>query len=167
MIECIDPRGGTAHVMCKHCKWTAPHPSTNKHGSTSRPLKHLEECVKYKVAIGALKKKSDVFQERFVMTQSRLVDHVLAIIISGNLSFQFAEDPQLGALLKVAFPSLKRPTRQAIAARLKQVANQTRTKLRGTFGNLDSKVSLALDCWNSRNNHDFLGTIFPHLLVGL
>jgi hypothetical protein len=95
--------------------------------------------------------------EQYVMTPSLLVDHVLAMIISGNLSFRFAEDPFLRRLLKIAFPKLSLPNRRSIARRLTESAQTTRKRLQRLLEDLDCLVSLVLDGWNSRNNRDFLG----------
>ena len=105
-----------------------------------------------------MKPKTDIFQERFVMTPHRLTESVLALIISGNLSFRFAEDPMFRKLLKTAFPTIDLPTREGVTNRLTQAVSDTKTALRETFQALDSKVSLVADGWNSRGNRDFIGT---------
>jgi len=96
------------------------------------------------------------------MSHATLVEFVLNIIIAGDISFSFAENPAFVKLLRVCFPNLPPPSRHAVAARLMQDAAMAKDELKEYFTGLDAKVSLALDGWNSRNNRDFLGTVPSH-----
>jgi hypothetical protein len=94
-----------------------------------------------------------------IMTNERLAESVLHIIIAGNLSFSFAENKEFTDLLKHAYPMCKAPNRKGVRALLKDKAASAIEEIKETLGELDSKVSLALDAWTGRNNMPFLGTI--------
>jgi hypothetical protein len=93
-----------------------------------------------------------------LMNSDRLCEQVLRIIISGNLSFSQAENPELIALLKNAYPSCNIPNRHSISARLKSLTKEEQQKLKLALKDNDSKVSLALDAWTARGSRSaFLG----------
>lgn len=93
-----------------------------------------------------------------VMTNDRLCERVLRVIVAGNLSFSQAENPELRSLLAEGFPDCDLPSRRAIADRLKSEAKLARSTLKDRLAEVDSKVSLALDAWHSKvGNMEFLG----------
>jgi hypothetical protein len=101
-----------------------------------------------------------------LMNSERLCDQVLRIVISGNLSFSQAENPELIALLKNAYPACNIPNRHSIAARLKTVTKEEQQRLKLALKENDSKVSLALDAWTARGSRaSFLG-MTPPIVTG-
>ena len=93
------------------------------------------------------------------MTDDRLCESVLQVIVVGNLSFRQAENPALQSLLTEAFPSCSLPNRKSVAECLKTTAHLARAHLRDRLDMVDSKISLALDAWHSKvGNMEFLGT---------
>ena len=97
-----------------------------------------------------------------IMNSDRLCDQVLRIVISGNLSFSQAENPELVALLKNAYSTCNIPNRHSIAARLKKVVKEEQQRLKSVLMDNDSKISLALDAWTARGSRTaFLGMTLP------
>jgi hypothetical protein len=92
------------------------------------------------------------------MSPMKLLEHILRIVLAGDLSFRFASNPALISFLKISYPNIRPPTRQALASSLMDGATEAKFRLQEYFGTIDAKVSLAIDGWNSRDNRDFLGT---------
>jgi len=135
---------------------------------------HLERCGKYKAGEHERIRSdpdsseppySDFFRDvrssdnptRGIMTADKLCEQMLRVITEGNLPFSQVENVELVALLKHAYPDLNPPNRRAVATRLKDNVVKEKEKLKAQFAKLDSKVSLALDAWTTRNNVAFLG----------
>lgn len=135
--------------------------------------KHLDGCFRYSVAQNEEKRldiggSPDILldfgaPERVpttgAMTQRKLCEQVLRIITAGNLSFSQADNPELIALEKHAYPDIQPPNRRSVAKRLKECAAAERKTLKTQLEGVDSKVSLALDAWTTRNNQAFLGML--------
>jgi hypothetical protein len=167
MYEGVDKQSGLARVICKHCKWHTRHPNAKQDKSPGQITKHIgEQCPsRKKIKLRHVEKAGDPFEEFFnlkkPMTTERLCETVLNIIVEGNLSFRQAENPALQNLLREAFPTCSIPNRRSVAKRLTMEASMARGLIRDRFAEIDSKVSLALDAWTSKNNNfEFLG-IFP------
>jgi hypothetical protein len=173
-FETVHRKHGTAHLLCKHCHTVFPHPNSDPNKSTSSIGKHLKTCSEYKRklrnAAGEDSPSVDLFEDFFnsvaprdrpVTTRDRVKEKVLRIIISGNLSFSFAENDEFVDLLKDAYPDCTPPNRRAIVEYLKSKATLTRHELKAKLGELDSKVSIALDIWTTRTNLAFLGMSSP------
>jgi len=96
-------------------------------------------------------------RRRGVMTNDFLCEKVLRIIIAGNLPFYHAENAELVDHLKDAYPDCTPPTRKAVMDLLKTNVARARMELVEKLSRVDSKVSLAMDCWTTRNNIGFLG----------
>jgi hypothetical protein len=147
--------------MCKHCKRIIPHPATCKDRNTSAGLRHLEGCVPYRATLQPASatetEQQELWRARATMTRATLCEHVLRIVIAGDLPFNFAENPGFRKLLQVSYPLIPRPTRKMIAMQLEDRAEEAKMRLRELFAGHKGKISLALDGWNSRNNKDFLG----------
>jgi hypothetical protein len=165
--EAVEKRTGLACVVCMHCKWWTRHPNADPSMSTSTLKRHIDERCKTfkKIKLSDGRTPGDLFEEMFnirrPMTTDRLCEEVLKVIVEGNLSFRQAENPALQSLLREAFPSCTVPNRRSVATRLKTEASLARAALAIRFEDVDSKVSIALDAWHSRNNNmEFLGE-FP------
>jgi hypothetical protein len=162
---------GRAFLMCKYCRWTTSHPSHDSHKGTSNFGRHLDhQCPNYRTTLNIDGKtpteieRDKLWNQRAIMSQEKLIDHVLRIVIAGDLSFRHASNSALVRTLKIAFPNLIPPTRQAIAKHLMEGATNARNSLKEYFATLESRVSLALDGWNTRSNKDFLGKVpFEHV----
>ena len=83
---------------------------------------------------------------------------VLRIITEGNLAFSFAGNDEFVTLLKHAYSDVNTPNRRSVVTKLKNNVGKEKERLKKCFEELDSKVSLALDAWTTRNNIAFLGT---------
>jgi hypothetical protein len=125
--------------------------------------RHLETCVEFKKsAKREARTEAEVqrdirFTQRYTMSPQSLLDHVLRIIIAGDLSFRFASNIPFVEFVKICYPNLQPPSRFAIANRLTTSAQEMKYTLAAYFMGLNAKVSIALDSWNSRNNKDYLG----------
>jgi len=116
-IEAVDPKLGTAHVLCKHCKTSCRHPNRDASKSTSNLHKHLDNCHKHRAYLRAQAGEEPIVpgqkdliydfmgwvnvRRREVMTTDRLKEKVLRINIDGNLSFSHADNPEFVELLKM------------------------------------------------------------------
>ena len=105
-----------------------------------------------------------LWQNHKNLTSTKLCEQVLRIIVAGNLSFSFAENPEFVALLQHAYRDCDIPNRRSVAKALKKAAKDERVALREELTNNDSKFSVTLDAWTSNNNIPFLGMyyIFCH-----
>ena len=166
-MEAIDPKAGTAHVVCKWCKTVLQHPNHDKHMSTHNLNTHLGSCFKYKRGEakqqvdeeGTVNNLNDLWgaHDRTPMTNNRLAEQVLRIIIAGNLSFLHTENPEFVTFVKHAYPHLTLPNRRAVSNLLTQKAKEAKEALRKRFAEIDSRVSFAIDAWRSRGITEFLG----------
>jgi len=176
----VNPQRGTPHQICKHCEYLTKH-NNLLNGKTPKNLnEHLERCDKYKawrrtnpssdyedehmnhsatknILDDYLMSPSDILPTKGTMTSAKLCEQVLRIIVAGNLSFSFAENPEFVALLRHAYPDCNIPNRRSVAKALKKAAKDERVALREELMKNDSKVSIALDAWTSSNTIAFLG----------
>jgi hypothetical protein len=163
--------------MCKHCAKTYAHPSTvgkvGSSGTTSSMTRHLKDCGNYKRTTSTIK-GSDL-TARMEAGQTTLddyddgqdesqVDKTLKFFISGNVAFNQADNPHFHKLIehcKHCNCRSKGPkvNRKSVRSRLSTVATDAKEDLMITLIENDSKVSLALDCWTSKNGYAFLGII--------
>jgi len=93
-------------------------------------------------------------------TQNDVNEQILKFFISGNIPFNQADNPQFQKLIrmiKVGKSPAKPPSRKTIRRRLHDHAIVAVKQLRETLQNHKGRVSLALDCWSTRNMVPFLG----------
>ena len=88
-----------------------------------------------------------------------MVDKTLKFFISGNIAFNQADNPYFQDLIRHGEAKQKgiKVNRKSVHARLSEVGANATEDLMATLMANDSKVSLALDCWTSKNGHAFLG----------
>lgn len=163
--EGVHVEAGTAHVVCKHCRWIGQHPNHDVHMSTGGLVRHFKACAPYIAKQKAL--MADPMEVFFnynakpVMTTDRLIKMTLDMIVIGNLSFRFAENPAFVKLLNEAYPRCRHPSRSGVSDRLHKEAELATIGKRERFAAIDSKFSMATDAWHSKvGNMEFLG-IFP------
>jgi|ERR1700694_2344421 len=177
--DCVDAKAGVAYVVCKLCKTKIAHPSHTKKKNTSGMKSHLEGCIKYKQEEHKRRREErafstiedDFFAEargidspiRGNMTADKLCEQMLRIITEGNLPFLFAENREQVKLLRHAYPGVGVPNRRSVAAKLKGNVTTAKQQLKERLANVDSKISLALDAWTTRNNVAFLGMCVGHV----
>src|SRR5216117_3531620 len=77
-----------------------------------------------------------------------------------ELCASLAENPEFVEHIKDAYFDWPPLSHKTIADYLKSKATLTKLELEETLSQLDSKVSLALDAWTTRNNLAFLGMSF-------
>ena len=95
-------------------------------------------------------------------TQERITELVLKFFISGNIAFAQAGNKYLNELIQlIALESgfAICPSHKVIRQKLYEYGEFSRDELHERLSRNDSKVSLALDCWSSRSNFGFMGTI--------
>ena len=91
-----------------------------------------------------------------IMITSKLCEQILRIVASVNLSFSFAENPEFVALLQHAYSQCVFSNRRTLADKLEFNAERERERFKNELSDIDSKVSLALNCWSSRNHYSYL-----------
>ena len=135
--------------------------------------KHLKGCKPYgKSTRGNQATTSTTISELLnglefvqVMSQNRLKERVLRIIVSGNLPFSFADNVELRALLKDAYLDCPLLNRKVVRDYLKSWADEAVSMVKAKLAANESKVSLVLDAWTSRSNLSFL-SISPSCVTG-
>ena len=163
--EVVHVDDGTAHVVCKHCRWIGQHPNHDTHMSTGAIARHFKVCPPYITKQKALMADPmDTFfnnNAKPIMTTGRLTKMTMDIIVVGNLSFRFTENPAFVELVNDAYPRCCHPTRNSCSDRLHREAELVMIGKRERFAAIDSKFSIATDAWHSKvGNMEFLG-MFP------
>jgi len=83
---------------------------------------------------------------------------LLRILVSANLPFAFVENEQFRKMLREAFSNCQIPRRQTMPDLLSTGALHAASELRKELAANESKVSLMMDVWTTRNNLAFLDT---------
>jgi hypothetical protein len=99
-------------------------------------------------------------QTNIPITAQAIKNELVHFFISGNIAFNQAENPHLRRLISWIKPQDGHTitiNRKNITERLEKLAEEAKEDLMIQLMENDSKVSLALDCWTSRNNLAFLG----------
>ena len=166
--EVIDLTSDEAKVHCKKCDKIYNHPKVIE-GNTSSMWKHFRKHAKSKnPGLQAQLKPSGSQDIRsFVstkqpgtsvgMTQSELEELLLDATVECNWPFDQFEKLAFRKFVQSGFPGHKVPRRRAMKLRLKKAAERARNELRERFASVDSRISLALDCWTSPNRWEFMG----------
>jgi hypothetical protein len=133
--------------------------------STGALVCHFKACPPYIAKQTALMANPfDTFfnnNAKPIMTTDRLTKITLDIIVIGNLSFCFAENPAFVELLDEAYLHCHHLTRNGVSGRLHREAELAMIGRKERFAAIDSKFSIAIDAWHSKvGNMEFLG-IFP------
>ena len=172
--ECVHKQKGTVHVVCKYCRKAYTHPNKIGKNSNGKSIpggpttfmsRHLKECAEYKKQKPTLQSFINEFNNHDTMTRNNLDDDILNKIlkffISGNIAFNQADNPYFLELIQTAHVRAKQPVinRKNIRERLRKLAATAKENLMMTLIENDSKISLALDCWSSKNGYAFLGNI--------
>jgi hypothetical protein len=158
---------GIPCVICKHCREVRKHPTLGTQKTPSDLGKHLGRCNKYQTIKreregkesrdGGLFKSWFGSEDKKTVTGDALRERILRFIISANLPFLVANDPELQSLLEEGFPGVKPPNRHTVTRLLGEKAVEAKEALVHELANIDSKVSLALDMWTTRTQLAFLG----------
>lgn len=167
--ECIHKKRGTIHVVCKHCRKAFIHPNKigknvdgkSIPGSTTTSMsRHLKECVTYQKQQSSSQKSMDEFTDRTIANpiDDDILNKALRFFISGNIAFNQADNPYFQELIQTAHVKANQPVinRKNIRARLKKLAVTAKEDLMIALIENESKISLALDCWSSKNGYAFL-----------
>ena len=169
--EGYDQASRAPSIACKFCGHLLQHPraGVTKSAPTSTMKLHIEvKCLRSPrdttkaTATGPL---SNFFQEaKKEYTQEEVTEQILKFFISGNIPFNQAENVEFQALIqmiRVANGPAKLPSRKTIRRRLHNHSIIAVKELRTTLQNHKGRVSLALDCWSSRNMIPFLCNTHP------
>ena len=96
------------------------------------------------------------------ITKALIDQQVLKFVISATLPFSVIENEYFRDLIswiKVNNRPAQAPSRKVIRARLSTEAQSAKEDLKAALAANKSKISLAVDCWSSRTNFGFLGTL--------
>jgi hypothetical protein len=94
------------------------------------------------------------------VTLKSVQEEILKFFVSGNISFLQANNVHFRNLMNwisVADAQNVSISRRQIRTLLSNHALTAAEELKSIFSDGDSKISLALDAWSSRNGHAFLG----------
>ena len=167
--ECVHKKKGTIYILCKFCwKRCFAHPNKvgsnllAKGGTTTSMPRHLEECSAYKKQKPLTQKSlSDFSGPNRKKLEEDLLTKTVNFFISGNIAFNQADNPHFHDMIRTA--AALRPTKLLTINRKNTRQKLTDLALNGKEDLLQclmenkSKISLALDCWISKNNYAFLG----------
>ena len=166
---------GSPVCICKGCRAEVRHPARNEQKTTTSLKRHSESC-------GALKRYwwnhssrqpstlNEFFASRLVkgqnkssITTANVREEVLSFFVSENVPFSQVDNSHFQHLLQWILSSNGAPltspiSRKTVRADLTRQAQVAKGDLKSILANVNSKISLALDCWTSRNCFAFLGT---------
>jgi hypothetical protein len=94
------------------------------------------------------------------ITKDNIKEAVLRFFISGNIPFNQAENPYFQQIVEWIHIEDGKPvsvSRKTVRSHLKEQAKVAIVDLKATLNDIDSKISLALDCWSSRGLYSFMG----------
>ena len=155
-------------VVCKHYNKEMQHPHRTVGGPTTSLSCHLNEfCKARRNNLGPMDSfiantmSVDVPSE---ISNEYITELVLKFLISGNISFKQADNEylqQIIGLIKfgISDTPAQCPSRRVVQSRLTSYAGDAFNNLHDLLLANDSKISLGLDCWSSRSNHGFMGTV--------
>ena len=168
--EAVNTTSGIPVCLCKGCCQSIGHPSRNDHKSTTNLKRHSLKCMKLKekqIRNGGRSNSaipnfftSGATPLRRSATNQLVNEEVLKFFVSGNIPFNQADNPHFKQLIEwittsdSSSPSISRKT---VRKHLSAKAKVATVDLKTTLADVDSKISLALDCWTSRNGFAFLG----------
>jgi hypothetical protein len=166
---------GRAKLRCIYCRGLLAHPllsttDPNALGTatTTTLTRHLKRCSKApKVSQSESESINPTTVKEFFtkpsantpLTERDVLEKIVQYFISANHSFNTADNPffrELMALIHVNGRPLC-PNRDNVSKRLHALSEKAKDDLMMRLIENDSKISLALDAWTSRNNRAFLG----------
>jgi len=179
--KAFDTQNRVPVLECKHCGDFIKHPllvgkhaqNRQKSGVTTGLIRYLEHCKPYLSSQGKDRGIIDKFlaqngtKKKGLITQNEVMDCVLKFFISGNITFNQADNPyfrDLVALITCDNNINVRDNRSNVTTRLHTSAADAKSDLMVTLMENESKISLALDCWTSRNNIAFLCMFLYHTI---
>ena len=179
--EAFDTRDQVPVLECKHCSDFIKHPllvgkkavNRGRTGVTTGLIRHLQLCKPYLRSTGKDRGIIDKFldqsgtKKKGLITQNEVMDRVLKFFISGNIAFNQADNPYFRDLVSLITCDNNinvRVNRSNVTNRLHKSAADAKSDLMVTLMENESKISLALDCWTSRNNIAFLGMFLYHTI---
>ena len=171
--EAVNCLKGSPVCVCKGCRAEVGHPARNVQKTTTTLKRHSESCEPLKRYLqNCGSSGSSTINQLFAartakgqnntkVTLENIREEVLRFFISGNIPFSQADNPHFRRLMQWVLCSdgasqvtLSRKTVRMDLTRQGQLA---KADLKSTLAEVDSKISLALDCWTSRNGFAFLG----------
>ena len=177
--EAFDIKKKKPVLECKHCHEHIVHPlligntstdeaaNRSSAGGTTGMSRHLSSCKSFRRVKGRGSGSMDKFLgsdggKPSVITKDDVHDKVLRFFISGNIAFNQADNPyfrDLIQLIKVGCNETITVNRTNLTKRLHDKAVLSKDDLMATLMSNESRISLALDCWTSRNKIAFLGIV--------
>ena len=142
------------------------HPKKKNQGTTTHLNRHTKMCLLL-CKLGKGQQQSTTIATFFkprssdgTVTLKSVQDEVLKFFVSGNIPFLQANNVYFRNLMNwipVADAETVPISRKRIRTLLSNHAQSAVEELKSILSHVDSKISLALDAWSSRNGHAFLG----------
>ena len=173
--EVIHNKSSHPFTFCKHCKKVFLHP---RHviGETSSLLwTHVfDRCSRYQIHKRQFDNRStiDDLHDFFSstnesrsksITQDQIDKLLFKYYISGNIPFRQIENQylkELMSLIEINKWQAKASECNTLQARLSKYSKMRIDKLKEVLQANKSRISLALDMWSSRSNHEFLDMLY-------
>ena len=178
--EVIDLEKNLPLAYCKRCSKTYTYPRTKSDSNNSDMWKHYRRHIAQQEAEENRKKSrnnilidgyftkqisSSSFRNTDVgITTIELNQLLLQTAVACNWPFDQFDNTYFRSLIDRGFPSHSCPQRRAMKQMLTVAAKTARAEIKQRFANVDSRISLALDCWTSPNRWEFMGTLI-HVVV--
>jgi len=168
-VEGYDKASRAPSIACKFCGHVFQHPraGVEKGAPTSIMKCHIEvKCSKIPkgtskgTGTGPLSKFLPNPRKQY--TQNEVNEQILKFFVAGNIPFNQADNPEFHNLVRmihIGHGPAKPPSRKTIRRRLHDHSIVAVKQLRTTLQDHKGRVSLALDCWSTRNMIPFLGNV--------
>ena len=155
-------------VICQICWKEYDHPYAKPDSNNTYMHKHIKKHKMEQEKEMQRQEKSknlDKFFPKFNaadigVTKFELEELLLNTAVTCNWPFEQFNNPQFQAFVLRGFPGHSCPSRKVMSKLLKTKAEACRVNIKERLSEIDSRISLALDCWTSPNRWEFMGT-FP------
>jgi len=161
--------------VCKGCRLELGHPARNEQATTTSLKRHSQSCEGLKRYLQNHQSSSghstlkELFTSELAKSKGKsklsvdiIREEILKFFISSNVPFIQVNNPHFQRIIEWIIASNHIATsvsisRKTIRADLSRYAQVAKDDLKSTLAKCNSKISLALDCWTSRNCFAFLG----------
>jgi hypothetical protein len=170
--EAVNRSRGCPVCVCRGCGTEMEHPGRNEQKTTTSLKRHSQSCNLLKryrqnashthpIIAKFFGSKTAESQGKLRLTTDSIREAVLKFFVTDNIPFNQANNPHFQQLIhwmmsSSGVPSVTTISRRTIRTDLTRHAQAAKADLRSILAKVDSRISLALDCWTSRNGFAFL-----------
>ena len=153
-------------LRCNGCQKLLPHPRSLQGAPTSKMNAHKEQCVRLKKLISEKDSPNSITNHLMKTKQlqkptvAEVKDVVGKFFVDANVPFRQADNEYFRELLSMIPTSNGEPvslSRKIIARHVMNQSELVYVDLKNYYSSLESKVSISLDNWSSRNGIAYMG----------